>query len=58
MSFLLELIYRFNGIPINFITDIYVELKHSKRFIEVKEPRIAKKPFKKKNRGTYSKTNN
>ena len=38
--------------------NIFMQNKHSKRFIEVKEPRIAKKPFKKKIRGTYSKANN
>lgn len=57
MSFLLKLIYRFNGNPDRFY-NIFMQNKHSKRFIEVKEPRIAKKPFEKKNRGTYSKTNN
>lgn len=50
MSFLHRLIYRFNVMLSNIITDFYVELnKHSKGFIEVGEPGTAKRLFKKKN---------
>lgn len=48
MSFLLKLIYRFSIILIN-MTDFYVKPnKPFKKFTEVKEPRTAKRLFKKK----------